>query len=631
MMLSNALVASGLFYLLPLGIGRMVSRIIKSKSSAIAPFVWFMTGSLVVYILTIALHTVLSYLSIPATQDMISRFMIVITVATLFTNLVTIRPRHLQVLVTPAALDTVFLLGISIVSFVLWRIQTPFPFTLNWDVFEHQILADAIASGAMAIRTTALSDTFQFGGYSTLFHALVGISQTITSPEPLAYWWIVELFHVITASAAMYTIARVASNRRFVALVAAVLGAFIFESYVAYTSQFFLPQTVAAVFGAGIWAYTFHQSNARHIRFTPELLLSLVALVLMHFVIGTASALIIVATIVLMPAFRHRPHLSRFLAIAGPLTLYLVLIIIVATVNVGMINQGEAALYQYDLSKLIEFARVFSGYFIFFSVPPAIVYTLLTHNKRMHIVTAVAFGTLAILLSRFPYGLKFYTIGRFAVYTLAAVGIGAAVRPWMNQVTKLFVLGIITLVSCAFLLSNTWYWTLDLVTDSGATLISQDERDTGAYLKQAYGDTNTLLLSDPSTQHILEFASGINTQGGAYMLPETRRIVRTIARSGDTAALIREAYGVVDPIVGDRPSLVVLAMSGRYFAWQGSSETDQMSIGYNIFRPYKLSLQNLQDASAFTFTHGLRVVYQNPSVILVEIRPQRFGTVSEDL
>ena len=57
----------------------------------------------------------------------------------------------------------------TLVSYLIWRMYSPYPSPLNWDIWEHQTAIHAILNGNISLLPSQLSDTFGFNGYTTLF------------------------------------------------------------------------------------------------------------------------------------------------------------------------------------------------------------------------------------------------------------------------------------------------------------------------------------------------------------------------------------------------------------------------------------------------------------------------------
>src|SRR5450759_2105555 len=92
---------------------------------------------------------------------------------------------------------------LSVAFYALWRWNSPYPSPLNWDIWEHQTVVNAIRSGSFALLPSQLSDTFRFNGYTTLFHVITaGIQNVLHVQNIPGFWWIAEgIFFVLTTLA----------------------------------------------------------------------------------------------------------------------------------------------------------------------------------------------------------------------------------------------------------------------------------------------------------------------------------------------------------------------------------------------------------------------------------------------
>jgi hypothetical protein len=316
-----------------------------------------------------------------------------------------------------------FILAVATgISYLIWRFQSPFPYPLNWDMWEHQTAVNAILTGHNALLPSALSDTFGFNGYTTMFHYMIAAAQYLFRPDILGFWWIAEIYMAFVTSMASYSLARAITKRDDTALVAGVLSAFCFESSIVFTPFFLMPQTVAAV----IWCFGFAWI-IRGKRFPNVVGLLVLSIVLftMHFVIGAAGILAYVVYLVLRFArLKKEPSWIRFVISTIPLWVYAAAFGLSRAIPMGTINSGEAAHFIQSIPEKLMDMQGWYGYFPLLLVPIG----MLSLKKSLHepetkTIALVALTIMAVVFSPIAYSMKFYALGRYFVVMYMACGV----------------------------------------------------------------------------------------------------------------------------------------------------------------------------------------------------------------
>lgn len=509
-------------------------------------------------------------------------------------------------------------LAMSVLSFAIWQYRAPYP--LNWDLYEHQTLSTLIHSGSYNFSTNAMSDTFGFASYPPTFHLLLALSQTLISLSPegiLQYWNVLSFLHLLTVSTAAYYFAYSISKNRSVAALSCVVGTLSFESVVAFTSFFILPQTVTAT----LWALFLARLIWSYNRSTPlavsEVLLSSLTLILFHYVIGTLAALFYLASyiflrlqaIFLKPKVLHATWLLVLLASLGGIASSYIF-------DLSQVNKGEAALYIFSLSELGRyFSQMYGLSFLVAGVGFWYFWFKKSEKTTSHLLLLMLVPLLAIIVSHFPYVLKFLTLARFPLLLLVASGIAYGAR---YSKFRLVVLPVTIIWFSSILLSNTNQWQQHLLLDNTVAHVHGDDLVAAQFLKDHYPAQETLLISDPSTSYLLEGLSGINSAGGAFAKTETRQIFQTAGTKAFKGTALEELKRTYDP-VSPNPKRYILALSGRTFRWLIATPEQQFSFDYNLWRPELLSGYNrLVISTLLEEKPEAKLVFQNDSLVLIE-------------
>jgi len=133
-----------------------------------------------------------------------------------------------------------------------------------------------------------------------------------------------------------------------------------------------------------------------------------------------------------------------------------------------------------------------------------------------------------------------------------------------------------------------------------------------------YNATNTLLISDPATQFVLEGMGGVDTVGGAYMPNPIREELSRVLDTNNPNYLVEMTRNLSDGLskkYGNR----VIAISGRTSVWQSVSPTNKLSFSYNVWTPQDLSLNQLKYIDSLRSIPGIIQIYSSPSIYLFEV------------
>ncbi len=606
-----------LFYLIPTSIGRvLVQKVIKKELSY--PFVtYFLAGGFSLFAIALVIQYILITL-FPALS-----FSVVFSWATgimaggsLIINF--FLPRKdlsVQNLHIPALISLVC----AAVIFFIWRIDSPYPF--NWDMLEHQTLVNNIFENRFNFMTTRITDTFGFNGYSSFYHTLIAASQIFYPTNMFVYWSAIGFIHFFMVIMASYLLTKEVTENKAVAYIAILLAAGIFDSYVSFTSLFFIPQTFTAVVFVFLVSQLFREIKKGRLPSIPFVFFSILFLVLNHYIIGTV-AVVVYLTIYLYSKFRLfiARHINRAFLIGAITVLAVAAVILSAYLPLDFLNAGEAASFNPTFEEKLRVMLRTYGFFLALFVPIGLVTTLRAKGEVEIFILTITLGLFALILLQIPYVMKFYVLTKFFIHIILAVGIYTLIR-YIQPILLRYTAYLLLVVSLLIVFTtNAAGWKEILRYRDFYTNISPNEVQAAQFLKENYADTNTLLISDPATQHIIEPLSMVNTPGGAYMSIDTRTQLDQAIKSSDHQSIAQLLHEIDDALTG-RSDTRLIAISGRYFLWQYSAPQDKESLSFNIWYPSDLTLDNykalqylLQDTNRF------ELVYQNPTVAIIEVK-----------
>lgn len=216
-----------------------------------------------------------------------------------------------------------------------------------------------------------------------------------------------------------------------------------------------------------------------------------------------------------------------------------------------------------------------------------------------------------------PYTVKFYTLTRFFVDAFLAIGAYTILKR-MNAFFKILSVSVLVITLLSIFITNTIAWKGILRYQDLYVQVSDEEIKAAEFLHKTYSSSDVFLVSDPATQNILEPLSGINSQGGAYTSKETRKILSEINKEKDTKKISSDLYKINDKI-GPTKGKRLFILSGRYFEWQKSLETQKMAFSYNVWNPSSLTLNDIKYIdSLLSDSSRFRLLYLNRDVAIVE-------------
>jgi hypothetical protein len=494
------------------------------------------------------------------------------------------------------------LIAIAALFYGIWHINNPYPSPLNWDIWEHQTVINAIRGGAFALLPSQLSDTFRFDGYTTLFHVLIAGIQSILHIQNIpGFWWIAEGIFFVLTTLATYAFVYAITKNRLAAFAGGILSAGFFESAVAFTTLFLLPQTVAAL----IWVVGMTVVVTQKTKQKKLLAAFITTLVILpfHAIVGTLGAvyLFIMAIepklnwlLVLIASYAIPTYLATHFGLAG-------------------LNAGEAQYFNQTLPEKLTLFRQWYGYL-------PIPFLLLGLWKGNRTLTVMLVASVGLLASPFPYVLKFVVIIRYIMIAVMAIGIGEYLQLLTSKTARYFGLGVLTAVTLLIFVTNTTVWKNPVVFRGIASHVSADEQEAARILKGRYGNNpHAFLISDPATQYILEPLTGINAQGGAYMTTESRQALLDALQSDTVEGFVRTLSRIQDGLHPKQQRAILFAVTSRTFTWMEQDTNTKLSIAYNVWRANALSLDNNLMIQQWQHRFHLQEVYRNSSIVVFEI------------
>lgn len=520
----------------------------------------------------------------------------------------------------------VLMLLSTLIYFGVWKSQTPYPLHLNWDIYEHMTATNKIGQGSFSLLSSQTTDTFTFNSYSTIFYVLLSLPLTLISGSFIGTYWWLEFWHYLLTIVAVYYLTIKIFNRHSLAFTAGFLSSLAFESSIAYTTLFLLPQTFTALIS--MFYLTTLPINQMHLdKLNPLVIvrllkkhiiyiIPLITILLFHFIIGPVAI-----GVILLIIFLYSKYVSKnILKTISYISLILLIMVLLSNLigNFDLTNREEANYFGLTLFKKFELLANWYGYgfIILFLLN---VYIFFKENlKPYKIIAITTLVILSISLLPIAYFLKYFVLAHYFLVVLLSYTIHFIIRNF-SPFTKTFLLSWLIFAFFIVFYTNQLSFKSPFYFNGNYSQLSKGEIDAAQWLTMRYNKLDTLIISDPGTQYIIEGLSGINSQGGAYMNTPTRNTLNNINWESDPKKISKELTSIKDNLAGDNlnTNKRLFVVGGRYFAWQRLPLNWKNSSYYNIWRPQTI---DPTDYSYINFlSSNFKVVYQNDELIIFEL------------
>lgn len=516
-------------------------------------------------------------------------------------------------------------LSIGVIGFSIWHGDNPFPYSMDWDLFAHQTLFQQISQGNFHLFPSEISDTFLVNAYTPLFAILLGVGKlALPFLSFLEYFFIINMLHYFATIYIGCLFAWFITRNHLVVLVTAILNAFTFEATVAQTAFFFIPQNLAASLVVLCIYFWFK----RKIRLVVVLLL---LTFLLHFVIGLFGILLIGVLWLFYYFLEDHPDPSYFLrqSFIFLVELLLMAIFINWFFSFNPFGSQESIIFNFDLNQKFDLLmKWYGGLWLFYPLGVwFIAKNIRSHgNETLFITTLLSLGLLATIALPLPYSLKFYTITRYLVHLVMAVGVAQLIHLFKSPIIRTTLL--IALFATHML---TFYYVqhafkFAMRSSEVVTSVSLEELEAAEFLKIKYGNkSGVIMLSDPATQHVIEGLSGINTQGGAFANNTTRKLIDGLYPLHDVRTLsgkLLALYTVDDQVNDERNETVLLVVSGRFMEWQGLEAPFRYDEGYNVWGTRELTFTGKEYIEVLKQNETVNLVFENDAMGVFEVNKE---------
>jgi hypothetical protein len=508
---------------------------------------------------------------------------------------------------------------LSGISYGIWTYHSPY--SLNWDWYQHQTMARLIQQGQFSFFTSEVSDTYGFDSYPPFFHTLVAVAQypVALSPEyAVIFWQATGYWHLMSVGLAAYALVYVLSRSHLAALLGLIMSVLTFDAMISMTSYFLLPQTLAAVMATFFLAKLVMVLEERHTWRWWEGLSAILFLTLMHYLVGLASALIVLGVtgfVVLNRVVKVSVYPIVGLAVMLVVAVYIAL----PKMDLSWLNQGEAQAYTYSLEQKLEVFERSYGYLMYGLVVLGVVFSLVEWSRGKALALLIFFGLILAVMVEAPYVLKLLTLLRFWLVAMSALGLYGWVRYIRNPMIKGGVLLATLLTLVVILVVNIFYWKAGILADGNYSHITRDDIEAAHVLWKEGENKQVLVVSDPATQFFMEGLAGVDTIGGAYMKPSERKKLLPALEQRLPQQLV-EAIGTLEDGVNQEYEAIYVAISGRTLVWVSKPEEDRLGFQTNVWMPTGLTLEDSAFGEALDGLVDVELVYRSPYIWVFKIK-----------
>jgi hypothetical protein len=507
------------------------------------------------------------------------------------------------------------LLLLFVLALGIWRLDSPYPSVLGWDIYAHQTLFYAMSKHGLHVLPSELSDTFLLNAYFPVFALLIGIFQPVLSVISLpGYFFLLDSLHFLSTIFITAFLAWVITKDYLAAGIAGVFSAFSYEAIVAQTSLFAIPQNIAATFVtlSLVWWLQNHRNRAQLVLF-PTMLL--------HFVIGGFGWAVLGITWVTQTLTNYLQKRSKSLnwLLLGSVVGVVLAVVISMWLTLNPLGTSESVEFVFSLQdKYFYLLRTYSYTWLFFLI--GIWQVMRTQSSTKITLAVIALLLLAAVILPLPYSLKFYTVARYPIHVIMAIGVVAILYQYRWVTVRAALVLVLVATQAVIFFYNQTTFKQALAYGTVRTTASEYDWQAAQVLRTTYYNRHdVLLVSDPATQHVLEGLSGINTQGGAFAMHQTREVVDSAFPLEDPEVLKEKLFEIRDLVDPTEPAIILFAVSGRFMNWQHLEERFRYDEGYNIWSARDLTPEGREFAQQLGEQEGFKQVFANPSMVIFEI------------
>ncbi len=630
------IISSLAFYLVPFIIGKGLTSLTKRERPASLEqkilyfFANFSVGGLVIYAQILFAHFTGITKIFP-----LSKVIIFIIGCDVLLSTITILYSHIKLQKSQKGntkervnnlLLILFFVFVTIIIFSLWTLNSPSSATLNWDIYHHQTLINLIKKDQFRLLSSKMSDSFQFTGYLTIFHTLGAIPQIIFNPNILDFWYFAQYFHLLSVALISYLFAYAVTKKRLPALIAAILGTLVFESSMAYTSLFLMPQNLAAVITGAFLAKIILEYPRTTKQLVTDFLVFAAFILPMHLIVGSLGTFLFIFTtgFLYLEKIKEDRKIQNILLAASFISIP-VIFFLATKVDLSGLNRGEAAHYTYNLAKKVEMMRDFYGYGLLAFLPLGYFYALKKGQTKYTLLMILNNGIMSLIIASIPYTLKLQSVGRLTTHTLMALGVWMLIKP-LPKIAQYVAIVFLTITFGAVFIINAHMFKGVPDYRNLSTHISPVEIKAAEFLKENYSGKPVLIVSEPATMHILEGLSGVNSPGGAYASTETREILTEIYIRRDEN-IKKKLFKIRDGLEGEKYEKILFVISGRFKEWQLAPNEDRYGIHWNVWRPQDLEPRDFEKYGFIYYLEEFaefRRVFRNSGVVIFEVDREYF-------
>lgn len=506
----------------------------------------------------------------------------------------------------------------TLVFLVIWKKNTPYPLSINWDIYEHISVANNISNGFFGVLPSQISDTFTFDGYTSIFHSLLSLPKILFERELLGIYWWLEYWHYLSVTYVGFLLCKTLFNKTSAAILGGFLSALVFESSIVYSNLFLIPQTFSALIFAFLinnYLKSYNQPNSKYQPFKlNDLLASIFLIISFHFVIGLAATFIVILLYFLRKFDLKIVKYAVFVSVV----VFLLSAFLNTFGSVPLTSREEARYFDLNLFKKLQLFLDWYGIYILLFLPIGIFYILKSNKKPLFEILVITLFSASIAIAPFSYSYKFFVLTR---YLLNIIIVGGLIYTF--GYLKLSIQKILYFISIVFLFFVFYFNQLSYKDQlqflDYKTHFSFEEKNASEFLLKTY-PLKTLLISDPGTQYIFEALTGLNSQGGAYMDYLTRKKLIEIYLKSDPEEIIKIIKEIddLDPKY-QKPQKRILILSGRFFAWEKLPQYQKESFYYNIWSPTIINSEDKKFVELMLKSSKTKLILENDQMTIIEI------------
>jgi hypothetical protein len=426
----------------------------------------------------------------------------------------------------------ILILIIGLLKAFLIRIPSPFPYQPALDQFNHMLIINKILKeNIFHISLKKYSSVFLKNAYTTLFHILISISIFLTVANPLHFFWVSPFFMIPLFAVEIYLLTFKITKNKFVGFLSSIISIGIIEFSRVPNIWHFLPSIIVMTL-VPIYLDYFYGEKINPNTAKLWFLLSLNMILLSYFT-GLIFSFFFLFYLTLNRLVKRGLFL-RYISLS------LIVILLIVISNILKIDNYSFDWFEYEnfdymlnVDKKTDFLIETSSFIIFVPVIFFILfYTFSEDQKHQNLIILFL---ISVLLYYLPISFTVRAIQFFhtLISIFSAIGFYLLLKNSENSKLRFSLITLFVVISISsFFIINLNYFELwkNWGDYNFSTSFLDYEYEMGEWVRKSI-PKKSLIISDPTTQAIINGISMRETLNGQYMSNSNQILVKNFIKN----------------------------------------------------------------------------------------------------